>query len=184
MPALTIPERLSSIQAALQADDYLVERSNVFTDIPAEQLYVPVAEDEMGRPYFMQLIFINDGGDESGASAEDVAFALLQFYISFPLELSSGALLEAGRLFHFVNQTLPLGFFGIMEVARRGSFRFVYPWQDIGERDLAVVREVFDMTAVAVSRLAPLYNAIGAGKISAEQAIDDISRTGVFAGSP
>lgn len=174
-------DRLSQIEAYLEDNNYAVDRTALSEDGRIEQLLVPFFEDNMGRPYFMQIIFLQDftADDEGGPVGGPT---LVQFYATLPEELPSERLPDIGRVFHFVNQSMPLGYYGYLEdiESARASYRFVGIWQDSGEADNQLVEEVFTVAGLSIERISAILTDMANGVLSAEEALQDVAVNGLF----
>lgn len=169
---------LEAIQSYLEDRQQPVSRGPVLPESSAEQLLTPVYEDENGRVYILQLLFIND---LAPAPAEDEPrLRLLQHFCALPMELDLETALQVGRFLHFVNLSMPLGTYGIQESAPAVYFRCVLSFPRAAADELAAVGEVITALSLSLPQIVPAIEAIQGGRQSAADAMQAVAVNGIF----
>lgn len=115
-----IPSILHLLQEALKEEDFESTLQAPDAEAPLERLVLPVAEDEGGEQYIMQMFVIDTLVPEDVGTEFDSTIKILQVVVALPIELDPNHELDFMRLAFKINSYNPVG-----------SFLVKYPTQEV-----------------------------------------------------
>ena len=180
---------LDAIKAALEEEEYLVHRDQVSPDLPVEQLFVGLFEDDEKRLYVLEVLPLKgfENASEAADEAEDDAdieddaeeeSELIQFSCAFPYLFDEAVSLDVLRLVNFVNTFLPMGHMSCAEAEHRVYFRYGMCFSSSIEAGLAAVIEVVGFAEYTLESISPIMVDVCEKKINFEVAVKKLIEIG------
>ena len=117
---------LQELETAFQTAGFDALVSSVGVPTPVAQLLVYMGDDDQGRDYYLQLLFLRDLQQAMPVAQPlteaDGELDFLQLYTALPVEIKESAFPDLARLILMINKTLRTGAFGLHESDNRGVY--------------------------------------------------------------
>lgn len=164
-------EKISSIlplmQEALAEEDFEAVIQEADEESPLERLVLPVAENEKGEQYIMQVFVLDNSVPEDIQSEFSSPLKLLQIVVALPIEVNPNHEVDFMRLMFNINSYNPMG-----------AFLIKYPTQEVyfskaivfnaENPDLDLLMESFFMIINGLLMFGPMLTNAAKGILTAD----------------
>ncbi len=158
---------LQELETAFQAAGFDALVSSIGIPTPVPQLLVYMGDDDQGRDYYLQVLFLRDLQQAMPVAQPlteaDGDLDYLQIYTALPVEISAAAFPDLARLILMVNKTLRVGAFGLHESDNRGVYLRQMLLCPGGRPDLQVVIKSAEMMLEYLDAYGEVLEKVGTG---------------------
>lgn len=171
-------QALYELAAALHSADFEARVMPLGEKLPEGHLLVYLGQDDRGRDFYMQLLFLQDlqravEGDDSRPPEQEPELDYLQFYTALPLEVQQDAFPDLARLILRLNWGIPLGGFGLNEDERSIYLREVMLCRD-GKADPGMVVETVEDMLDSLQEYVVVLEEVASGSKTIEQVLSEL----------
>ena len=170
---------LDRIAKTLEADDFAVYLNEKSEEVPFDQLFISLGEDEQKRPFVLQMLFVNDLTNIMELEEKEEDAALLQHFLTFPFTASPITVPELSKLVLMLNRIIPIGAFGLDINQGTLYFQYVLASKD-REVNKTVILETVSMIGMFVMEFAKKLEAVATGEKCAQEIIKSLEEVGLF----
>lgn len=161
-----IPSILQLLQEALGEEDFEAVIQEADDESPLERLVLPVAEDESGEQYVMQMFVLDTAIPEDIETEFSSPLKLLQIVVALPIEIDPNHEIDCMRLTFNINSYNPMGSFLIKEPNKEVYFSKAIVFNS-EEPDIDLLMESFFMILNGLLMFGPMLTKAAKGTLPA-----------------